>query len=145
MTKILIAAAGVAVLACAGAASAKKGADARVQAAVACTTIAQSDARLRCYDQAMIGLQQVVATASLPDDSEPLKLEGVIKAAGESGYNRFWVQLDSGDRWAVTANSSSDPVPQIGRKVALKKAMFGSYWFKQSSFPAQRAKYLGRN
>ena len=126
--------------------SAKDKIDPRIKAAMACQSVAQSDQRLACYDRAMVGMRQALEAGQLipADESRvPLALAGVIKAAGPMGFNRFWVEMDNGDRWELIAESS-DPGPRPGTKITLRKGIMGNYWFIDPRWTNRQARYLGR-
>ena len=77
------------------------------------------------FDQAVGGLKQALASGQLiPADEarKPLVLEGTIRAAGHFGFNRFWVEMDSGDRWEIEASNRFDQIPpKRGTKVTIKR------------------------
>lgn len=130
-----------------GLANAKEKVDPRIGAAIACRSITQNEQRLRCYDQAIAGLRLALDSGQLVPAGEsrkPLALEGVIKDVRPFGYNRYWVELDSGDRWEVISESSRDVSPRKGAKVKLEKGTMGGYWFIDPTSVGRRAKYQGR-
>jgi hypothetical protein len=122
--------------------------DTSVAAAIACASIADGEQRLHCYDQAIAGLTRAVEAGDLLGQKtvaeQPQGLEGVIKASGGRGYDLFWVSLDNGDRWEVTARNSDD-LPRPGRKVKLTRSPLGFYFFHEPGYPARRARFLGRS
>lgn len=127
-------------------ASAKAKIDPRITAAMACQSVAQSEQRLACYDRAMVGMRQALEAGQLiPADEArvPLALAGTIKATGPMGFNRFWVELDTGDRWELIADSN-DPGPRQGTKIKLRKGIMGNYWFIDPRWTNRQARYLGR-
>ena len=128
------------------AAVAKDKVDPRIKASLECTTIAASAERLACYDKAICGLKQALETGELVSNFErqPKKLEGTVQAAGGMGFNRFWAELDTGDRWEIIATKMSDEPPRRGEKVKLRKALMGSYWISAPGYPDRRARFLGR-
>ena len=148
MHKVAIAVVVLGMLAGSGPANAKEKIDPRIGAAIACTNIAQNDERLRCFDQALAGLKQALASGQLipaDDARKPLVLEGTVKASGLFGFNRFWVELDSGDRWELEWTNRFDQVPpKRGTKVTIKRAAIGGYWVKEVGGSNRRASYLGR-
>lgn len=135
------------ILLIAGAAVAKdKGRDTRIEAVLECADITQPDERLQCYDSKMTGFRQAVETGRViaaEDSTKPFALEGVVRGAGEISFNRYYVILDTGDRWELVANSN-DTLPQIGAKVKLRKGAVGTYWFQEPYASDRRAKYRGR-
>lgn len=149
MPRLAIALSTSALLAASTSALAKEKVDPRIGAAIACSSITQADERLRCFDQAIAGLKQALASGQLvpaEDARKPLVLEGTVRTAGHFGFNRFWVELDSGDRWElIAANRFDDVPPKRGTKVTIKKAAMGGYWVKEDgSNGNRRAQYLGR-
>ena len=145
MTKFAIAAA--LILVAAVPAAAKEKTDPRVQTVLGCASVADSQQRLSCYDSAIAGFRQALAAGQLVAASEaerPYAMEGVVKAAGPMGYNHYWVVMDTGDRWDVTAHSARDEVPRKGAKVKFSRA-FSGYMFSERNSPDRRAKYLGRD
>lgn len=147
MSRIAILAAGVLIAAGAAPAEAARETDRRIQAALACAGIAADQQRLLCFDQAIATLKSAVQSGELgvrESAADPVALEGVIKASGSRGYNRFWVQLDNGDRWEVEARSNDD-APRRGDRVRFKKSPLGSYSFSGPGYPWRRATFLGRS
>lgn len=132
-------------LAVAGTAVAKDR-DPRIEAVLECADIAQPDQRLQCYDTKMAGFRQAVETGRViaaAESTKPFALEGVVKGSGSSGFNRYLVILDTGDRWELVANSYDSP-PKVGAKVKLRKGVMGAYWFSEPNTPDRRAMYKGR-
>ena len=81
MPKRLSLLAGLVLLSVPTLALAKDKPEKRVQALLACQSIAASDARLACYDQAMSSLKEAIAqgTMVLKEKNAPLALEGTVK------------------------------------------------------------------
>lgn len=148
MRKIAIAVTALSLFVGVNPATAKEKVDPRIEAAIACSNVAQNEDRLRCFDQAVGGLKQALASGQLiPADEarKPLVLEGTIRAAGHFGFNRFWVEMDSGDRWEIEASNRFDQIPpKRGTKVTIKRAAIGGYWVKEVGGSNRRANYLGR-
>ena len=149
MRKIAIAVVALGLFAGSAPAMAKEKIDPRIGAAIACANIADNDQRLRCFDQAIAGLKQALSSGQLipaDDARKPLVLEGTVKSAGHFGFNRFWVELDSGDRWELEWSNRFDQVPpKRGTKVTIKRAAIGGYWVKEVGGSNRRASYLGRS
>ena len=121
--------------------------DPRVDAALACANVTDSNQRLRCYDSAMAGLRQALDAGRLISAAEnktPFALEGTIKQAGHFGFNRFWMELANGDRWNLVAADRFDVLPKRGAKVTIRKAPLGGYWVQEKGGPNRRGNYLGR-
>ena len=127
-------------------AAAKDKVDPRVAASLACTSIADSGQRLACYDKAIGGLKQALESGELVSNFErqPKKMEGTVRAAGGMGFNRYWAELDSGDRWEIISESMRDEAPRAGAKVKLRKGMMGTYWISTPDSRDRRARFLGR-
>lgn len=146
MSRLTILVVSMAAMGCSGAAMAKT--DSRVTAALACTGIADSTARLSCYDAAINNLKEAVDSGTLVAEKtigDPTGFEGVIKSAGGRGYKRFGVTLENGDRWEIFADSTNEEVPRAGAKVKFKKSPAGGYWFDEPGVSARKARFLGRS
>lgn len=129
-------------------ATAKDKTDTRVQTVLGCSAIADGQQRLACYDSAIAGFRQALAAGQLIAASEserPYALEGIVKAAGPMGFNHYWVVMNTGDRWDVTAYGNHDDVPRKGAKVKFSKGAFSGFLFREHNTPDRRAKYLGRD
>jgi hypothetical protein len=128
-------------------ASAKEKVDSRIKTAIGCASVTPNEERLRCYDQAIGGLKLALESGQLipADESRtPKALAGVVTAAGPMGFNRFWVELDTGDRWELIADSSNDVAPRRGAKIKLRKGIMGNYWFVDPASVDRMARFLGR-
>ena len=137
----------LALLLCGASATAKEKLDPRIQAVLGCASVTDPAARLRCFDEKMAGLRQAVDSGQLisaEEASRPHALDGVITGAGVSGFNRFWVLMDSGDRWLLVASNSRDIGPKRGAKAHIRKGVMGAYWFEEANQSDRRAIYLGR-
>ena len=146
MSRIAISAATI-VLAAASVPAFARGTDKRVEAALACATIKEDGARLHCFDAAVANLKTAVETGTLIAEKtigDPSGFEGIIRSSGGSGFNRYRVTLDNGDRWEVFANSSNEPPPRSGAMVRFKKSPAGGYWYKEPGLPDRKARFIGR-
>ena len=146
MNRLPISMLAIVALGCAGSASTKV-TDPRVSATLACTPIADSVARLACYDAAADKLKEAVDSGTLVAEKkigDPSGLEGVVKSSRERGFMRFGVVLDNGDRWELVADSQADTPPRAGVKVQLRKSL-GGYWMKEPGGPDRKARFLGRS
>ena len=142
-----IAAVGLMALILAGSATAKDKEDPRISAVLSCTEISQPEARLQCFDSKMQAFRQAVVAGRLvaaEESTTPFALEGVVKSSSVSGFNRFLVVMDNGDRWELVANSSGDAPPRIGTKAKLRKGIMGNYWFVDPLASDRKASYRGR-
>ncbi len=144
MSKLILSITAAVVLA--APAAAKNKYDPRTQAMLACASITSNDARLRCYDQSLSGLKQALEKGEVVvrETSSPKALEGLVVATGRAGINRYWVQLDNGDRWQIISTSNFDDPPAKGVRVKLRKGVFGNYWFAEPNAQDRRALYMGR-
>jgi len=136
----------LAMLSLPAAAAAKDKVDPRIAKSLQCTTIADGPQRLACYDQAMAGLKQALEEGELMSTAQfkPKALEGTVVASGGMGFNRYWTELDSGDRWEIISESMNDEAPRAGDKVKLRKGMMGNYWISTLGTRDRRARFLGR-
>ncbi len=147
MSRLAVAVAAVLLLAAPASGVAKEKIEPRMAAMLACGSVTPSEERLRCYDQAASTLRQALDQGELvlEEKSRPSALEGVVKATGAMGNNRYWVELDSGDRWQVFSTSNLKKAPATGVKVKLRKGAFGNYWLSDPSSTGRRSLYLGRS
>ena len=140
-------AAALVLLTAASAAMAKDKEDPRISAVLSCTEITQPEQRLQCFDSKMQAFREAVVAGQLvaaEESTTPFALEGVVKSSSVSGFNRFLVVMDSGDRWELVANSSNDAPPRIGTKAKLRKGVMGNYWFIDPLASDRKASYRGR-
>jgi len=147
MSRRVVTIAGIVLLAAPTIAAAKDKLEPRVQAMLACEPITSNEARLQCYDQAILPLKQALSRGSmvLKEDKGPWALEGVVKASGKSGENRFWVVLENGDRWAIVTAKARREAPTSGTNLKLKKTFFGNYWVTGTGWPESEAEFLGHD
>jgi hypothetical protein len=126
-------------------AAAKDKLEPSVQSVLACESISSDEARLQCYDQAIVPLKQALSRGSmvLKENKGPLALGGVVKASGKSGENRFWVVFENGDRWSVVTAKARREAPKLGTNLKLKKTFFGNYWISGPGWPESDATFLG--
>ena len=117
----------------------------RMQAMLACEAVSSNDARLQCYDQAMSAFRQAMARGSVvvKEKDAPTSLGGVIKASGQSGSNRYWVEFENGDRWALTPTKSRRGPPAPGSTAKLSRTLMGNYYFSGPNWPQTEARFLG--
>ncbi|HEY1144629.1 MAG TPA: hypothetical protein VGE68_11445 [Sphingomicrobium sp.] len=145
MSKRVCAIAGIVLLSTPGMGTAKDRLEPRVQAMLACEAIAANDARLQCFDQALAALKQGMAAGSVvvEEKKAPVALGGVIKASGTSGDDRFWVEFENGDRWALVTEKGRRGPPPAGSTLKLKKTFFGNYWASGPKWSESEADFLG--
>ena len=144
MSKRVSAMAGIALLSVPSVAAAKEDVEPRMQAVLACEAIAANEARLQCFDQAILPLKQAMSRGSLilKEKKGPTALGGVVKASGKSGVSRYWVQLDNGERWSIqTAKDRRDP-PKPGTALRMKKTFFGNYWVSGPGWPESEGTFV---
>lgn len=146
MSKRLCTLAAVVLVAAPGVAAAKEKIEPRVQAVMACESVAASDARLQCFDQAAAGLKQALdrGTMVLKETKGPTAREGVVTASGTSGANRFWVVLDSGDRWTLLPKTVREAPPAPGTRLKAKKTLWGRHWISGPGWSESEAEFVGR-
>ncbi|MEO7505077.1 MAG: hypothetical protein ABIT69_07845 [Sphingomicrobium sp.] len=146
MSRLAIASLAVAVLAVPAATMAKEKADPPMQAIIACASLASDGARLRCYDSTMVDFKRALDKGDLvlSGNKEPKALQGIVTASGSSGNNRFWVQLDSGDRWSLLPEYDREKPPPVGAKMKVSKEFFGTYKISGRGWHISDARYLGR-
>lgn len=126
-------------------AAAKDKMEPRLQAVLACQSISENNARLQCFDQAIAPLKQALVrgTMVLEEKKGPLALEGVVKASGQSGANRYWVVLENGDRWTLLPKSTRPKAPPPGTTVRMKKTLWGGYWISGPGWSESEASFAG--
>jgi hypothetical protein len=145
MSKRVSAILGIALLSAPGIAAAKDKQDSRLQAMLECESVSASEARLQCYDQAVAALKPAVAqgTVVVKEKNAPVTLGGVVKASGASGGNRFWLELENGDRWALLPGKTRREPPPPGTTVKVSRTLMGSYYVSAPNWPQSEAKFLG--
>lgn len=126
-------------------AAAKDKLEPRMQAMLACEAVSSNEARLQCYDQAMSAFKQAMAQGSVvvKEKDAPMTLGGVIKASGQSGSNRYWVEFENGDRWALMPTKSRRGPPVPGTTAKLSRTLMGNYYFSGPNWPQTEARFLG--
>lgn len=145
MAKLVSAIAGMVLLSVPTMAPAKDRTEPRLEAVLACQSIAENEARLQCFDQAVAPLKQALTrgTMVLEERKGPLSLEGVVKASGQTSSNRYWVVLENGDRWTLLPKSSRPKPPPPGSTVRMKKTLWGGYWLSGSGWSESEASFAG--
>jgi hypothetical protein len=137
--------AAIAMMSVPNVAAAKDKVDPRLQSMVACRALTDGTARLQCYDQAMLALNQAVEQGELRVESKrgPRVLGGIVKASGQEGPNRFWMELDNGDRWQLLPTTDRKRPPQPGTRVKIRKTMLDSaYWVWGEGWSESRARFV---
>ncbi|HEX8444478.1 MAG TPA: hypothetical protein VF631_12615 [Allosphingosinicella sp.] len=122
-----------------------------------CRTIAESTARLACFDRAAAAIDQAEARKDLVvvdrdqlrttrrtlfgltlpnlsvfgDDSDTeegvSRIESTIKAAYPNAYGRWILTLADGAQWEQADSRSLASEPRPGRSIKIRKAAMGSY------------------
>ena len=136
---------GLIALSVANVVAAKDKPDPRLQSMVACRALTDAAARLQCYDQAMLALNQAVEQGELRVEAKsgPRLLGGIVKASGQDGPNRFWMELDNGDRWQLLPTTDRKRPPQPGTRVKIRKTMLDSaYWVSGEGWSESRARFV---
>lgn len=147
MSRWTIVVTGLALLGASASVPAKDKFEPLTQAILTCQAIAADDARLRCYDQAMPALKSAIDQGSvvLSEPKGPAAREGVVKAAGQSGENSYWIEMESGDRWRLLPTTARRGPPQPGSTIKVRKPFTGSgYWISGSDWKESRAEFVGR-
>ena len=146
MSKRVSLAAGMVLLAVPSLAAAKAELEPRMQAVLACEAIAANEARLQCFDQAILPLKRAVSDGGMvfTQRTGPAAREGVVKASGISGENRYWILFENGDRWSTTTKSSRK-VPPVGATLRLKRTPMGTYWISGPQWSESQATFAGRD
>ena len=144
MSKRISLVAGMALLVAPSVATAKEDMEPRMQAVLACEAITANEARLQCFDQAILPLKQAVSRGSLvlKENKGPAALGGVVKASGKSGAARYWVVLDNGERWSIVTAKDRRDAPKPGTALRMKKTFFGNYWVSGPGWPESEGKFL---
>jgi len=136
--------AGAALLVVPSVAAAKEDLEPRMQAVLACEAITANEARLQCFDQAILPLKQAMTRGSLvlKEKKGPAALGGVVKASGKSGANRYWVLLDNGERWSIQTVKDRREAPKPGTPLRMKKTFFGNYWVSGPGWPESEGLFV---
>lgn len=136
--------AGVALLVVPSVAVAKEDLEPRMQAVLACEAIVADEARLQCFDQAILPLKQAMTRGSLvlKEKKGPVALGGVVKESGKSGAARYWVVLDNGERWSIATAKDRREAPKPGTPLRMKKTFFGNYWVTGPGWPESEGTFL---
>jgi hypothetical protein len=144
MSKRVSLVAGIVLLAVPSLAAAKEDMEPRMQAILACEAIAANEARLQCFDQAILPLKQAVSRGSLilKEKKGPTALGGVVKASGKSGAARYWVVLDNGERWSIVTAKDRRDAPKAGTALRIKKTFFGNYWVSGPGWPESEGTFM---
>ena len=109
-------------------------------------SIAADDARLRCYDQSMAALKEAIDQGSVVLEDRPKKGEGIVKASGQSGEDRYWIdaQIRRALELLLPTTARRGP-PQPGSNVKVRRPFVGSgYWISGPDWEESRAEYVGR-
>lgn len=118
-----------------------------LQSVVACGSIAESEARLRCFDQSVLAVKEALEQGRLvvEENKGPRALGGIVRASGSRGENRYWVELENGDRWLLLPTTSRDEPPRPGAAVKLRKGglLSSGYWISADGWQESRADFLG--
>ena len=118
----------------------------RAQAMLACASVNADEDRLRCYDQSILALQQALGKGDvvLKENKSPKTLEGVVRASGSMGDNRYWIEFESGDRWHLTPSIIRNEAPRVGSTLKLRKGFASNYWISGPGWPTSPARHVSR-
>ena len=144
MSKRVCLIAGMVLIVVPSVAAAKDDMEPRMQAVLACETISANEARLQCFDQAILPLKQAMSRGSLvlKEKKGPAALGGVVKASGKSGAARYWVVLDNGERWSIATAKDRRDAPKPGTALRMKKTFFGNYWVSGPGWPESEGTFV---
>ena len=144
MSKRVSLVAGMVLLAVPSIAVAKEDLEPRMQAVLACEGVTANEARLQCFDQAILPLKQAMSRGSLvlKEKKGPGALGGVVKASGKSGASRYWVLLDNGERWSIETAKDRRHAPKPGTALRMKKTFFGNYWISGPGWPESEGTFV---
>ena len=136
--------AGIVLLSVPSVVAAKEDIEPRMQAVLACEAIASNEARLQCFDQAILPLKQAMSRGSLvlKENKGPTALGGVVKASGKAGVSRYWVLLDNGERWTIMTAKDRRDAPKPGTPLRMKKTFFGNYWVTGPGWPESEGTFV---
>ena len=145
MPKLVTATIAIVLLALPAAGAAKSDLEPRLQAHLACASITPDEARLRCYDQSVVALQQALTRGSvvLKEQKGPRAREGIVKASGKSGEKRFWVTLDNGDRWTTITQPDRPNAPAVGTRIKVRRTPLGNFWISGPGWRESEAAFAG--
>jgi len=127
------------------AASAQDAMDQHLQSVMACRSVTPDAARLQCYDRSAATVTQAVEQGELRVEPQkrPRAREGVVKASGPDGENRYWIELENGDRWVLLPTTKRDGPPQPGTRIKVRKSFFDSgYWVSGDGWSEARARFV---
>jgi hypothetical protein len=144
MSKRVCLIAGMVLIVVPSVAAAKDDMEPRMQAVLACEAISTNEARLQCFDQAILPLKQAMSRGSLvlKEKKGPAALGGVVKASGKSGAARYWVVLDNGERWSIATAKDRRDAPKPGTALRMKKTFFGNYWVSGPGWPESEGTFV---
>jgi hypothetical protein len=144
MSKRVCLIAGMVLIVVPSVAAAKDDMEPRMQAVLACEAISANEARLQCFDQAILPLKQAMSRGSLvlQEKKGPAALGGVVKASGKSGAARYWVVLDNGERWSIATAKDRRDAPKPGTALRMKKTFFGNYWVSGPGWPESEGTFV---
>ena len=147
MPKLVTATIAIALLAMPAAGAAKSELEPRLQTHLACASITPDEARLRCYDQSIVALQQALSRGSvvLKEQKGPRARGGVVKASGKSRPKSFWVTFDNGDRWAIVTQPDRPRAPPVGSILKIRRTPLGNYWISGPGWRESEASFVGND
>jgi len=140
-----------------------------LDAALRCRSIADDQARLRCFDAAITPIQQGITERrvlmverrevrrsffglSIPrflrgadEENEadaPRELQTTVQSASHTGYNMWLLTLQEGGTWQTIENSSRQDLPRPGAPVKIERSALGFYWISVNRRLALRARRI---
>ena len=143
---------------------------AAVASVLDCRKLADSAARLRCFDSTSTALADAVAKGdvvaldrgaiarerrslfgfplpriglfSSDDDQSKSRLEASSRSARPIAGGKWLITLDTGARWQTTEPSYGQPPPASGQKVEIRSGAIGGYMMSIDGGILRRAKRL---
>ncbi len=103
------------------------------RALLECRSRADDAARLRCLDAAVAALEAFAIPRFLrgggnnAERDEIKELKTTVKAARDSGFMRYSLDLAEGGAWQTTDVHNGAPPPRAGTAVTVKRTPFGGY------------------
>lgn len=139
------------------------------EALVKCRAIADEKARLQCYDQATVALEQAAERHDLvivdkkqmretrrtlfgleipklkifgggDEGDEVRSIESTVVSAYTNQGGQWVVQLEDGSTWVQTDHNMIAITPRKGTKITVVKASLGSYMMRIGKEPGVRAR-----
>ena len=127
-----------------------------------CRSVADEQARLRCYDSAAAALDTATASGSLvvldrdavkktrrslfgfdipnlpffrgnDDVDSPKEIQAKVTAARAAGFENWVLTLDNGAVWQTTEPTPKLSMPRVGDDIKVKRSVTGTYMVQVGS------------